>query len=180
MQRLTEKKIVLVTRETRLVGLRRRFNTKRQAQFYVEHLGGDFSDYTREQDTYAASVEEAEAALRSLGVVQGIDRTFLPNFVFGPEDVVVVLGQDGLVANTLKYTGERPVVGVNPDPKRFDGVLLPFLARDLKRVMPETLKDRRPCKKVTMAKATLNDGRTLYAVNSFLRRAEVAQFRRGT
>ena len=167
MQRLTEKKIVVVTRETRLVGLRRRFNTARQAKFYVEHLGGDFSDYTREQDTYAASIEEAEAMLRSLGVVQMIDRTFLPNFVFGPEDVVVVLGQDGLVANTLKYTGERPVVGVNPDPKRFDGVLLPFLVRDLKTVMPETLKDRRQCKKVTMAKATLNDGRTLYAVNDF-------------
>ncbi len=167
MQRLTEKKIIVVTREVRLEGLRRRFNTERQAKFYVEHLGGDFSDYTREQATYQAAVAETEAILRSLGVVQFINRAFLPNFVFGPEDVVVVLGQDGLVANTLKYTGERPVVGVNPDPKRFDGVLLPFLARDLERVMPETLSNRRACKLVTMAKAELNDGRTLHAVNDF-------------
>ena len=167
MQRLTEKKIIVVTRETRLVGLRRRFNTKRQAKFYVEHLGGDFSDYTTEQDTYEAAVEETENALRPLGMVQFIDRAFLPNFVFGPEDMVVVLGQDGLVANTLKYTGERPVVGINPDPKRFDGVLLPFRPRDLKNVMPETLRGRRATRQVTMAKATLNDGRTLYAVNDF-------------
>ena len=167
MQRLTEKKIIVVTRETRLGGLKRRFNTARQAKFYVEHLGGDFGDYTTEQDVYQHAIQEAEAALRTLGVVQVIDRGFLPNFVFGPEDVVVVLGQDGLVANTLKYTGERPVVGVNPDPKRFDGVLLPFLVKDLKNVMPETLKDKRACKKVTMAKATLNDGRKLYAVNDF-------------
>ena len=167
MQRLTEKKIIVVKREVRLEGLRRRFNTQRQAKFYVEHLGGDFKDYETEQETYQAAIEEAEAALRPLGVVQVIDRAFLPNFVFGPEDVIVVLGQDGLVANTLKYTGERPVVGVNPDPKRFDGVLLPFLAKDLKRVMPETLRDRRACKLVTMGKATLNDGRTLYAVNDF-------------
>ena len=167
MQRLTEKKIVVVTREARLQGLRRRFNTERQARFYVEHLGGDFSDYKREQDAYQAAVEEADAALRPLGVVQFIDRNFLPNFVFGPEDTVVVLGQDGLVANTLKYTGTRPVVGVNPDPERFDGVLLPFLVRDLAKIMPETLQGRRACKAVTMARASLNDGRTLYAVNDF-------------
>ncbi len=167
MQRLTEKKIIVVTREVRLAGLRRRFNTQRQAKFYVEHLGGDFSDYTTEQDTYQAAVEQTDAVLRPLGLVQFIDRTFLPNFLFGPEDTVVVLGQDGLVANTLKYTGERPVVGVNPDPKRFDGVLLPFLVGDLAKLMPETLAGRRPCKQVTMAKAALNDGRTLHAVNDF-------------
>ena len=56
---------------------------------------------------------------------------------------------------------------MNPDPRRFDGVLLPFQVRDLKGVMAEVLKDRRQCKKVTMAKVTLNDGRTLYAVNDF-------------
>lgn len=167
MQRLTEKKIIVVTREARLSGLLRRFNTQRQAKFYVEHLGGDFSDYTAEQDTYRAAIDETDDILRPLGLVQFIDRTFLPNFVFGPDDTVIVLGQDGLVANTLKYTGARPVVGVNPDPKRFDGVLLPFLVRDLAKIVPETLDHRRPCKPVTMARATLNDGRTLHAVNDF-------------
>ena len=167
MQRLTDKKIIVVTREARLGGLLRRFNTKRQAKFYVEHLGGDFSDYTAEQDTYRAAIEETDTALRPLGMVQFIDRAFLPNFVFGPEDTVVVLGQDGLVANTLKYTGARPVVGVNPDPKRFDGVLLPFLVRDLAKVMPDALAGRRPHKQVTMARVSLNDGRTLFAVNDF-------------
>ena len=33
--------------------------------------------------------------------------------------------------------------------------------------MPETLGNRRKCKPVTMAKAVLNDGRTLHAVNDF-------------
>ena len=145
----------------------RRFNTKQQAKFYVEHLGGDFSDYTTEQDTYQAAIEQTDAILRPLGLVQFIDRAFLPNFLFGPDDTIVVLGQDGLVANTLKYTGQRPVVGVNPDPRRFDGVLLPFLVPDLAKIMPETLDKRRPCKEVTMARATLNDGRVLHAVNDF-------------
>ena len=48
MNRLTDNKIVLVTRPTRLAELVIRFNTVSQARFYVEHQGADFSDYLRE------------------------------------------------------------------------------------------------------------------------------------
>ena len=47
-----DRKIVLIVRETRLDELKARFNTVQQAQFYVEHLGADFSDYL----TYAPDV----------------------------------------------------------------------------------------------------------------------------
>jgi hypothetical protein len=94
-----------------------------------------------------------------------VDRGFLTNFVFAPEDIIVTLGQDGLVANTLKYLHGQPVVGVNPDPERWDGRLLPFRVGDLSKVMPEVVLRRRPAKSVTMAKATLNNGQTLYGVN---------------
>jgi hypothetical protein len=39
MNRLTDNKIVLVTRPTRLAELVIRFNTVSQAKFYVEHQG---------------------------------------------------------------------------------------------------------------------------------------------
>lgn len=165
MQRLTESKIVLVTRPTRVAELKRRFNTKMQAAFYVKHLGQDFSDYENEDERYAASVRTAQQTLDTLGRVQVIDRSFLPNFVFGPEDVIVVLGQDGLVANTVKYLDGQPVVGVNPDPARWDGQLLPFRVPDLGKVVTEVLQRRRPTKAVTMAQARLNTGETLHAVN---------------
>ena len=48
MNRLTDNKIVLVTRPTRLAELVVRFNTVSQAKFYVEHQGADFADYLRE------------------------------------------------------------------------------------------------------------------------------------
>lgn len=165
MRRLTETKIILVTRPTRVAELKRRFNTKLQAAFYVKHLGQDFSDYENEDARYAASVSTARQTLDTLGRVQVIDRSFLPNFVFGPEDVVVVLGQDGLVANTVKYLDGQPVVGVNPDPARWDGQLLPFRVADLGNIVTEVLQRRRPTKAVTMAQATLNTGETLHAVN---------------
>lgn len=165
MPRLTENKIILVTRPTRVVELKRRFSTRLQAKFYVSHLGQDFSDYEREDEQYGLAVAEAQQTLENLGRVQVVDRSFLPNFSFGPQDTVVVLGQDGLVANTVKYLSGQPVVGVNPDPARWDGQLLPFQLRDLERVMREVLTGRRPMKNVTMAQATLNTGQTLYAVN---------------
>lgn len=167
MQRLTENKIVVVVRDTRLAGLRRRFNTAPAARFYVEHLGGDFKDYEDEDANYREAIAETEAALRPLGLVQFVDRAFLPNFVFGPQDTIVVLGQDGLVANTLKYTDGQAVLGVNPDRRRFDGPLLPFGVGEVAGAMRETFAGRRPSRAVTMAQVTLNDGRTFFAVNDF-------------
>lgn len=165
MQRLTENKIILVTRPTRVAELKRRFNTRMQAKFYVSHLGQDFSDYEREDEHYVNAVRIAQQMLGALGRVQLIDRSFLPNFSFGPEDIVIVLGQDGLVANTVKYLNGQPVVGVNPDPARWDGQLLPFRLPDLAKVVPEVLSKKRAAKSVTMAQVTLNTGEKLYAVN---------------
>jgi NAD kinase len=165
MNRLTDNKIVLVTRPTRLAELVIRFNTVSQARFYIEHQGADFSDYLREDETYHLALRGAEEILGQMGRVQTVDRSFLPNFIFAPDDTVVTLGQDGLVANTLKYLDGQPVVGVNPDPERWDGRLLPFRVSDLAKLMPEVVLRKRPTKFVTMAKAALNNGQTMYGVN---------------
>lgn len=165
MQASDDRKIVLIVRQTRLDELVARFNTVQQAQFYVEHLGADFGDYLEEQKHYRAATLQVETSLRAFGRVQRIDRRYLGNFIFGADDIVVVLGQDGLVANTLKYLDGQHVLGVNPDPQRWDGVLLPFGPGDLIRIMPEEIAFRRPVKRVTMAKASLNTGAVLYAVN---------------
>ena len=165
MEKLTENKIVLVKRKTRLEDLITRYNTVSQARFYIEHLGSDFEDYIYEDEQYKKAVSEAHSALESLGRVQVVDREYVSNFIFGNDDVVVVVGQDGLVANTLKYLTNQLLIGVNPDPSRWDGVLLPFKVTDLKLVVQDVFKMKRPVKEVSMAKAVLNDGQTIYAVN---------------
>ena len=165
MNRLTETKIVLVVRATRLADLKAKFATKSQARFYVNSLGADFGDYESEDTFYQNSIAKAQQSLGELGRVQIVQRSFLPNFVFGPEDIVVVLGQDGLVANTLKYLSGQPLVGVNPDPKRWDGQLLPFQVGDLNRVMRDILRSGRKTHEVSMAEAKLNTGLSLCAVN---------------
>jgi NAD kinase len=160
-----DRKVVLVTRHSRIEELIARFHTLAQARFYVEHLGADFSDYLAEHEKYLAARRTVESSLASCARVQLLDRGFLPTYLFAPDDVIVALGQDGVVANTLKYLDGQPLIGVNPDPGRYDGVLLPFQSADLARILPEVLANRRATKKVTIAKATLSDGQRLYAVN---------------
>lgn len=165
MKRRNDNKIILISRTTRLEELVARFNTLGQARFYVEHLGADFSDYEIEHQNYKKALQETEAQLRLLGRVQVLDRAFLTNFIFGPDNTVVVLGQDGLVANTLKYLQEQPVIAINPDPARWDGILLPFEVKDVSMVVTDVFAGRRQMREITMAKAVLNNGQTLYGVN---------------
>ena len=95
-----DRKVVLITRQTRLEELVARFHTVAQAKFYVEHLGADFSDYEGEHAAYLQAKRLTAATLQAHGRHQIIDRSFLPNFLFAEGDIVIALGQDGLVANT--------------------------------------------------------------------------------
>jgi NAD kinase len=160
-----ERKVVLVTRHSRLEELIVRHNTLAQAKFYVEHLGADFGDYLAENEAYARSLRIVIQALQGWGRYQLLDRQMLPNFVFSPTDIVVALGQDGLVANTMKYLQGQPLIGLNPEPSRWDGILLPFQPEDLGSVLEDVAADRRATKAVTMAEARLSDGQSLRAVN---------------
>ena len=165
MDRLTENKIILVVRDTRLDDLVARFNTQEQARFYIEHLGADFSDYQSEDRTYKTALHEAETILSRLGRLQTLHRAYVTNFMFGEEDTVVVLGQDGLVANVLKYLTHQVVLGVNPDPQRWEGVLLPFTQGQLDTALREVFHRKRTIRQVTMAKVSLNTGESLNGVN---------------
>ncbi len=162
---ISERRVVIVRRQTRLDELILRYNTVAQAQFYIEHMGGDFSDIALEHKQYNAILGTALASLSAMTRLHVLDRSHLSNFIFAKDDLVVVIGQDGLVANTMKYLQGQPIVGINPDPSRWDGVLLPFQVHDLPQIMPDALMAKRKIKLVSMARVNLNDGQTLLAVN---------------
>ena len=160
-------KVVLIKRRTRYEELKRRYNTVEQARFYIEHLGADFSDYEREDKTYNAALENIRNLIRPCARLQEIDREYLPNMIFGKDDIVIAVGQDGLVANAMKYLDGQPLIGVNPDPARWDGVLLPFETGEIAKVLPKVINGTFDTKNVTMGKVETKDGQVLYAVNDF-------------
>ncbi|MDR0746930.1 MAG: hypothetical protein LBE89_03440 [Helicobacteraceae bacterium] len=162
-----DRRIVVITRETRLEKVLISQNTRSQAKFYIHSLGGDFDDYDMEDRQYHASVLDTRQRLEEIGAIQVLDRKYLPNFIFAPEDIVVAIGQDGLVANTIKYLNDQPIIGVNPDPDRWDGVLLPFTPKDAAKIAEDVITRRRKTQEVTMAKARIQNGQELLAVNDF-------------
>ena len=158
-------KIVIVTRKTRLAELIYKYNTIEQAKFYIEHMGVDFSDYILEDENYRKALARVRDSAALFGRVQEIDREFVPNMIFGRNDIVVAVGQDGLVANVMKYLDGQPLIGVNPDTNRWDGVLLPFEADQLKDILPKVAALEYNIQEVTMAEAVTRDGQSMLAVN---------------
>jgi hypothetical protein len=131
-------------------------------------MGLDFAAYEQEHDAYQAALRLLRRQLDGLlPRTQQIERGFLPTFLFTPQDLVVTVGRDGLVVNTAKYLDGQPVVAVNPDPARVDGILLPFTADTARRGVQGVLDERASCYQVTMAEVRLNDGQRLLAFNDF-------------
>lgn len=160
-------RVVVVTRKTRLQEAVRRYNTKQQAKFVVQSRGQSFEDIEVEDQHYQETRDLIGRELPRGVPVQYIDRTYLPNFIFAEGDVVVCIGQDGLVVNTAKYLNNQPIVAVNPDPERFDGVLLPFRVADVKQALDLVSEEKHKVRSITMARVDLNDGQALYAFNDF-------------
>jgi NAD kinase len=162
---MSYEKIVLVTRKTRLETLVERFNTRAQAKFYIEHGGGDFDSFELEHQRYQAALVQLNRGLKQLAKVQTIERGFLPNFLFGENDLVVTIGIDGLVVNTAKYLREQPIIAANPDPEHIDGILLPFDVGGAVSAAEQAMQGDLGIQSVTMAEARLNDGQSLLAFN---------------
>lgn len=156
---------IIVKNKTRLESLIERFNTKAQAKFYIERLGGNFDDYVLEHDTFHHSLNQVQTRLNSSLKNKVVERAFLPNYIFSSKNVIIVIGQDGLVANTAKYSKGLPIIAVNPDKRRYDGVLLPFDSTDFIQGIEQVLNGKYNSVTMRFAEARLNDGQRLLAFN---------------
>lgn len=180
---------VIVRSKTRLEQLIKRFNTQNQAKFFISQskkaylskkaksqkqevfeqesndIEQEFEQYQEEHDTFNSAVEQLIDSVTKKLKVKQIDSSFLPNYIFTPKDVIIVIGQDGLVANTAKYVNELPIIAVNPNPEQYDGVLLPFDVHSFYPAFNDVLAGNYNKKMVTMAEAKLNDGQRLLAFN---------------
>jgi hypothetical protein len=94
-----------------------------------------------------------------------LQRADLPRFVFEPQDVVVVVGQDGLVPNVAKYLDGQLVIGVNPDPASYDGLLVRHRVEALPDLLSGAARGRGRVEPRTMVEARLDDGQRLLALN---------------
>lgn len=158
---------IIVRSKTRRELLQDKFQTHAQAKFYVERSGGTIDDIDAEHDRFYQSLDSVTAQLSGRLKYKIIDRSFLPSFLFAENHLIVTIGQDGLVANTAKYAKGQPIIGVNPDPSQYDGILLKTLVSAFAQQIDTILQGKVKIAEITMAELVLNDGQRLLAFNDF-------------
>jgi len=156
---------VLVERPTEYRDLLARHGTREQVRFFLATRGLALDSVERRHLAYEETRAAVLAAVPADWRTSAVSRSELDRFLFAEDDVVVVLGQDGLVANVAKYLAGQPVIGLNPDPATVPGVLVrhpPAAAADLLR---DIARGRARTGARTMAEARLDDGQKLLALN---------------
>lgn len=156
---------IIVKNKTRLETLIEQFNTKAQAKFYIENLGGNFDEYEREDQIFKDALNSLQIQLSSIIKNKIVEREYVPSYIFSKKNIVIVIGQDGLVANTAKYSQNLPIIAVNPDQERYDGILLPFTTSNFIGGLENVLGNSYKSKTMRFAEAKLNDGQRILAFN---------------
>lgn len=135
----TAPRAVFVTRETDYELLLARHATREQARFYLDTRGQKLAELETRHEQFQSVLRQARAAVPGDWRQTLVRRADLDRFLFAPEDVIVAVGQDGLVANVAKYLVGQPVLGVNPAPNLYDGVLVRVRLDRLGAALPASL-----------------------------------------
>lgn len=158
-------RVVVDHRHTEYDELLAQHGSHGQAEFYLTTRGRAIAEVEQRHALQQQALSQVEAAI-PLGWRQGrVERTDLPRFLFAPEDVVVVVGQDGLVANLAKYLRGQPVIGINPDPARNPGILVPLSPEVAGDALRGVVSGSVRLEDHTMVAASADDGQRLLALN---------------
>jgi len=158
-------RVVLVHRRTEYTELLARHATRGQAEFFLASRGRSIDDVRARHDSLQASLALVSGSLPDDVRQARVERSDLDRYVFSPEDVIVIVGQDGLVANVAKYLDGQPVIGIDPEPGRNAGVLVPHGAGEAAELIAAVIAGRASIESRAMVQGTLDDGQKLIALN---------------
>jgi NAD kinase len=162
-------RVVLVHRRTELTELLERHGTRGQAAFYLRTRGRRVEDLEDRHAAVTSALTAVAAAIPPDWRRGLVERADLPRFLFAPDDLVVVVGQDGLVANVAKYVADQVVIGIDPEPGRNPGVLVPHQPKAaaglLSAVAGAATGAASGIEALSMVTAVTDDGQELTALN---------------
>lgn len=167
------RRAVIVHRRTELDELLDRHATRGQAEFFLRTRGRTLDDVQQRHDITTETIATILSAIPTDWAVAHVERADLSRFLFAPEDIVLVIGQDGLVANTAKYLTNQLVIGVDAAPGVNAGVLVRHSTADTVTSIARIAENQHGThateliahNPLTMVEGTLDDGQTLRALN---------------
>jgi len=156
---------VVVHRRSELDLLLERHGTRGQAEFFLRSRGRDLAVVQHRHDALHEALRQVDAAIPGGWRRAAVERADLPRLRFDPEDVVLAVGQDGLVANVAKYVADQPVIGVDPEPGVNPGVLVRHHAASTRGLLTAIAAGTATGERRCMVEAVLDDGQALRALN---------------
>ncbi|MGY5014930.1 hypothetical protein ACWCY6_43950 [Streptomyces sp. 900105755] len=156
---------VLVHRTTEYEELVARHGTHGQAAFFLASRGRDMAEVAERHRRTRRALAEVTSAVPLAWRQARVERADLDRFLFAPEDVVVVVGQDGLVANVAKYLDGQPVIGIDTDPGRNPGVLVRHRPEQAPVLLASVGATATGADELTMVEAVADDTQRLVALN---------------
>ncbi|CAM2841961.1 hypothetical protein BST27_22220 [Mycobacterium intermedium] len=156
---------ILVRRRTELEDALARHGTHGQTAFFLSSRGRSIDELEARHRRTQSALATVAAAIPADWRRGRVERQDLSRFLFEPNDVVIVVGQDGLVANVAKYLDGQPVIGVNPARDRNAGVLVPHTPDDAITLIRPAAENTADVEQRTMVAANTDDGQRLLAVN---------------
>lgn len=158
-------RVVVVHRRSELDELVDRHATYGQAEFFLRSRGRDIAAVQARHDAVQAAITTVTAAVPDGFRQATVERADLDRYLFAPEDLIVAVGQDGLVANVAKYLHGQPVLGIDPEPGINAGVLVPFAPAEAHAQILAVTHGRATVSERAMVEARLDDGQSLLALN---------------
>lgn len=156
---------VLVTRPTEYEALLARHGTRDQARFFLETRGRSIDEAEARHRRFVEARQLVLGAIPTSWRRSQLERADLDRFLFEPDDLILALGQDGLVANVAKYLTGQTVIGLNPDPEHYDGILVAHSPVAADELIESAVSGRGAVEVRTMVEAVLDDGQRLVALN---------------
>jgi hypothetical protein len=157
--------VVVVHRRTELDELLARHGSRGQAAFFLASRGRAVEPVEASDAAVRSALAEVSTAIPTDWRRGLVERAELDRFVFGPDDIVVVVGQDGLVANVAKYLDGQPVIGVDTAPGVNPGVLVPSMPSSVGALLAAAVAGSARVQALTMVEAVTDDGQRLVALN---------------
>jgi hypothetical protein len=142
-----------------------RHATLRQVRFFLENRGQSLEGIQRQHNEFEFALQKVERAIPSTWRRSRVERSELDRYLFEPEDIIVAIGQDGLVANVAKYLQGQPVIGINPSPMFYPGILVLHQAERIEELFAIVLGNGSSIEERTMVEARLDGGQHLLALN---------------
>ena len=158
-------RVVLVSRPSEYSSLLRAHATRGQAEFFLHSRGQSLDQIEARAQLQDKAIQAAKDSIPAEWSFAHVMRDDLNRFLFSPDDIVVAIGQDGLVANLAKYLDGQPVIGISPDPARTEGVLTPYDASVLGNLLPAVAHRDVDFLARSMVRARLDSGPDLMALN---------------